>query len=146
MKSRIHRGSWARKTRTVFWTGWLVSLVLLAGGLEAGYKKPSTVPVDLKVDFGPAEKPAFNQTIEVEKDSTPKDAVSLVYPVLSGRICTSLHEVLAIDGIRPEPKKNRWWICLVNGSRGISPYRTKLKKGDRVEWRYIEEVHAGPNT
>jgi hypothetical protein len=99
-----------------------------------------TFPVHVKVDFGPAGKSVYNRVIEVEKGATPKEAVSQVFPVLSGKSCCSLKEVLAIDGIKVEPEKDQWWICLVNGSKNISPQKRKLRPGDIVEWKYVHEI------
>ena len=98
-----------------------------------------TFSIHMKVDFGPAGKPVYDQVIDVEKGTTPKDAVSQVFPVLSGKSCCSLKEVVGIDGVRVDASKGRWWICLVNGSKNISPQRKKLKKGDTVEWKYIQD-------
>lgn len=99
--------------------------------------QPKTFPIRLKVDFGPAGKAAYNGTVQVEKGTTPKQAVSQVFPVLSGKGCCSLKEVIEIGGVRVDPEKERWWICLVNGSKNISPHQKRLKAGDVVEWKYI---------
>jgi hypothetical protein len=99
--------------------------------------QPKTFPVHLKVDFGPAGKTAHDEIIQVEKGTTPKQAVSQVFPVLSGKGCCSLKEVIEIGGVKVNPEKEHWWICLVNGSKNISPHRKRLKADDAVEWKYI---------
>lgn len=99
--------------------------------------QPPNFPIQLKVDFGSAGKPAYDQTIYIEKGTTPKEAVSQAFPMLSGKSCCSLREVLAIEGVKVDPPKEHWWVCLVNGSKNISPQRKKLKAGDVVEWKYI---------
>ena len=104
-------------------------------------------PIYMKVDFGPAGlsasnpagKPVHEEKIFVEKGTTPKEAVSQIFPILSGKTCCSFREIMEIDGVRVDPAKNRWWICKVNGSKKISPSKKKLKSGDRVEWDYVEE-------
>ena len=103
---------------------------------------PGKFPVEIRVDFGPAGKPALTRTLEVDRKTTPKDAVSLVFPVMSGKVCSSIHDLLSIDGVRPDAAKNLWWILTVNGSRRVSPYRTHLKRGDHVEWRYLMEIEG----
>ncbi len=104
----------------------------------------ASFPVEVSVDFGPAAqkagKPAIAKEIFVDRGTTPKEAVSQVVPVLSGKSCCSFREVIGIDGIKIEPAKNRWWICLLNGSRNLSPHQKKLKRGDKIEWRYIEDA------
>ena len=97
-------------------------------------------PIRMEVDFGPAGKPSSGQTLYVETGSTPKEAVSQVFPILSGMSCCSVKEVLSIDGVRVEPLKSLWWVCLLNGSKNISPQKKKLKAGDVVEWKFIHEV------
>ena len=113
-------------------------------GLDSAHamgKKPQVFEITLKVDFGPAGKPGFeDKKFQVEKGTTPKEAVSQVYPVLSGKSCCSLREVLGIDGVSIDPMKNRWWVCELNGSRKFSPHQKKLQPGDRVEWKYIQNV------
>ena len=90
------------------------------------------------VDFGPAGKPAFEGTVEVEEGTTPKEAVSQVFPIKSGKSCCSVRELIEIDGVHVDPAKQWWWTCLVNGSKKISPQKKKLEPNDRVEWRFIE--------
>jgi hypothetical protein len=102
-------------------------------------RKPAPFEIEVKVDFGPAGKPAHSEKILVEKGTTPKEAVSQVFPVLSGKTCCSFREIMEIGGVRVSPAKNRWWTCAVNGSKKVSPQKTKLKKGDVVEWVYIQD-------
>ncbi len=121
--------------------GFLIFALSFSPPLYAMGRKPhKEFPVLMKVDFGPAGKPAREEKIFVEKGTTPKEAVSQVFPVLSGKTCCSFREIMEIDGVRVEPSKNRWWICKVNGSKKISPAKTKLKSGDAVEWTYVEEA------
>ena len=103
------------------------------------WPKHKEFPVTLKVDFGPAGKLAHEEKIVVEKGTTPKEAVSQVFAVQSGKTCCSFREVLGIDGVKIDPSRNRWWICELNGSRKVAPARKKLKSGDVVEWKYIED-------
>ena len=95
--------------------------------------------IQMKVDFGPANKPAYDQTITVEPGTTPKEAVSQVFPVLSGVACCSFRDVIEIGGIKINPAKNKWWTCALNGSKKVSPQKKKLKPGDVVEWKYIQD-------
>lgn len=122
----------------------VLSVILLSSVLsapaEAMSRKPETFPVEMKVDFGPAQKAGFSETLIVEKGTTPKEAVSQVFPVLSGMACCSLREVLEIGGVKIDPARNRWWVCRLNGSSNVKPYKTRLKPGDVVEWVYVEEA------
>lgn len=93
----------------------------------------------MKVDFGPAGKEGFDDDLMIEKGMTAKEAVSLIYPVLSGVTCCSLRDTLEVGGVRVDPAKNQWWICIRNGSRKFSPSHLVLKAGDFVEWKYIED-------
>jgi hypothetical protein len=115
-------------------------LAVLPANIEAAGRKPRVFPIQMTVDFGPAGKPVHAETIYVEKGTTPKEAVSQVFPILSGKSCCSFREVLAIDGVEVDAMKKRWWICLVNGNKkDTSPHQTKLEPGDVVEWKYIED-------
>lgn len=105
--------------------------------LAMGKRPPFEVTV--KVDFGPSGKAAHEEKILVEKGTTPKEAVSQVFPILSGKTCCSFREIMAIDGVKVDPAQNRWWTCRLNGSTKVSPAKTKLKAGDHVEWRYAED-------
>lgn len=118
----------------------LIILTLTPSTASAMGKKPAEVfPVEMSVDFGPAAKTGFKETVYVEKGTTPKEAVSQVFPILSGKSCCSLREVIAIDGVKVEPSKGKWWICLVNGSKKISPQEKKLAPHDKLEWKYIQD-------
>lgn len=112
---------------------------IMASGALAMAKPPKTFPIEVKVDFGPAGKPSFSETIEVEKGTAPKEAVAQVFPVLLGKSCCSLREILSIDSVSIDPSQNRWWVCRLNGSKKVSPSKTKLKRGDRLEWIYLED-------
>jgi hypothetical protein len=103
-------------------------------------RKPKTFPVYLKVDFGPAGKPYYANTVIVEKGMTAKEAVSQAFPIQTGKACCSVREILSIDGVKIDPAKNRWWVAELNGSKKFSPHKKKLKSGDTVTWKYIEEV------
>lgn len=122
-----------------------IALVFLAGlaiGIFPflGLAIPGKFPIEIKVDFGSSGKPALTQILEVDRKTSPKEAVSLIFPVMSGKVCSSIHDLLSIDGVRSDASKDLWWICTVNGSRKVSAYRTRLKKGDRLEWRYLKET------
>src|SRR5438067_1119001 len=116
-------------------------MLLFTSCLPSAYamaRRPRTFPVSLSVDFGPAGKPGFeDKHFHVEKGTSPKEAVSQVFPILSGKACCSLREIIEIGGVRIDPVKNRWWICELNGSRRFSPVKKKLKPGDVVAWKYI---------
>ena len=126
------------KTKAILISIFLVSSFFPAN-LQAMDKRPKTFPIELKVDFGPAQKPAVLKSVIVEKGMTPKDAVSQVFPVQSGMACCSLKELIGIDGTVIDPARNRWWTCSLNGSKKLSPHKKKLKAGDVVEWKYAEE-------
>lgn len=120
----------------------LLGLVFIVGSAAPAFsmgRKPEPFQIEVKVDFGPAGKPSHAEKIFVEKGTTPKEAVSQVFPVLSGKTCCSYREIMEIGGVRVDPAKNRWWTCAVNGSKKVSPQKKKLKKGDMVEWVYIQD-------
>lgn len=130
----------AKKANSFF--KFLILTLLLVGISSSAHAlggKHKAFPIQIKVDFGPAGKPAHEETIYVEKGTTPKEAVSQVFPVLSGKACCSFREILEIGGVKIDPAKNYWWTCLVNGSKKVSPQKKKLKQGDVVEWKYIQE-------
>lgn len=109
-------------------------MLLLAGCATA--RKP--FDVTLEVDFGPAGKPAVRQTVQVEPGATPQDATAKVFPVEKGSVCCDPRETSSIGGVAADPATNRWWYISINGSRKVSPYKTKLKPGDRVRWEYVQ--------
>lgn len=92
----------------------------------------------LEVDFGPAGKPSVQQMVRVEPGATPEVVLAQVFPVEKGAVCCDPQETAAIDGVAADPAANRWWSVAVNGSKKVSPYRTKVKPGDRVRWEYRE--------
>lgn len=120
-------------------------MMLPAYGCAAGASpralqpSPTKLPVMVRVDFGPAGKPAREKSFEVDQGTTAKDAVSLLLPIQSAAVCCNTRELAAIDGVWADASQNRWWTCRINGSGKIGPFRTELKAGDLVEWKYIEE-------
>ena len=103
-------------------------------------KSPERLPVSVRVDFGPAGKPAREEHLMVDKGSTPKDAVSLLFPIQSGATCCNTRELAAIDGVRSDPATNRWWTCRLNGKGDFSPFLRELAAEDRIEWTYVEQL------
>lgn len=119
----------------------LIAVVLFSQSADAFWgRKPKPFQVEVKVDFGPAGKPAHSEKIYVEKGTTPKEAVSQIFAIRSGKTCCSFREIMEIDGVRVDPAKNRWWTCAVNGSKKVSPAKKKLKPGDVVEWKYAQDA------
>jgi len=92
--------------------------------------------VTLEVDFGPAGKPSVHRTLQVEKGATPEIVTAMAFPVEKGSVCCDPREVAVIDGVATDPAANRWWTVSLNGSKKVSPYKTKLKPGDVVRWEY----------
>lgn len=124
-------------------TALFVVLVAFSGHFKSQNglgSKPKLFDVVLKVDFGPSGKLAHEWKLEVEDGTTANEVVSRIFPVRSGMSCCSLRELIEIDGVAIDPAKNRWWTCSINSSkRGFTPHRTKLKAGDVVEWKFIED-------
>lgn len=113
----------------------LASLVLFSGCVTAPVA-PRIFPVTLEADFGPAGKPAVRQVVQVDRGATPQDATAKVFPLENGSVCCDPREVSTIDGVASDPATNRWWTVSINGSKKVSPYKTRLKAGDVVRWEY----------
>lgn len=92
--------------------------------------------VTVEADFGPAGKQAVRQVVQVKPGATPKDATAQVFPLEKGAVCCDPREVAVIDGVAADPATNRWWTVSINGSKKVSPYKTKLQPGDVVRWEY----------
>lgn len=112
--------------------GVLIACLLVAGCATA--RQP--FDVTLEVDFGPAGKPAVRQTVQVEPGATPQDATARVFPVEKGSVCCDPRETSSIGGVAADPAANKWWAVSINGSKKVSPYKTKLAAGDVVRWEY----------
>ena len=118
---------------------WVVPGCADAPAPQAAQQTPERFPVVVKVEFGPADKPAKEQRVLVDEGSTAKDVASLLFPIQSGATCCNTRELAAIDGVWADPAQNRWWTCRINGSTNIGPFRTELHAGDQVEWVYAEQ-------
>lgn len=123
--------------KVAFYFLFVTALFVSSGHAASQHAK--TFPVRLKVDFGPVEKQGYDDTLFVEKGTTPREAVAQVFPVLLGKACCSLREIIEIGGVGIDPMRNRWWTATVNGSKKVSPRKKKLKRGDHLEWVYVEE-------
>ena len=99
-------------------------------------KRAEPFDVTLEVDFGPANKPAVRQVVQVKRGATPQDATAKVFPVEKGSVCCDPRETSAIGGVVADPATNKWWTVAINGSKKVSPYKTKLKSRDVVRWEY----------
>lgn len=58
---------------------------------------PERFVVTVRVDFGPAHQPAHEEQLSVDAGTTPKDAVSLLFPIQSGEVCCNTREQLLVD-------------------------------------------------
>ena len=96
--------------------------------------------VTLEVDFGPAGKPPVRQVVQVGPGATSQDATAKVFPVEKGSICCDPGETSSIGGVAADPASNTWWTVSINGSRKVSPYKTKLAAGDVVRWEYKQNA------
>lgn len=111
-------------------------LCLAVTGCAGAKSQQKTFEATLEVDFGPAQKPAVRRVFQVEPGATPKTLTALAFPVEEGSVCCDPREVSVIDGVAADPAANRWWTVAINGSKKVSPYKTKLKPGDVVRWEY----------
>jgi hypothetical protein len=110
-------------------------LLLLAGcATLAAPREPFEVA--LEVDFGPANRPAIQRLVQVEQGATPEILTAQVFPMEKGAVCCDPRETASIGGVAADPAANRWWTVSLNGSKKVSPYKTKLKPGDLVRWEY----------
>ena len=114
----------------------VISALTFSGCAHSGVRaKPFKVTLEL--DFGPAQKPFVRRTFQVEGGgATAKTLTALAFPVEQGSVCCDPREVAVIDGVTADPAANRWWTVSINGSKKVSPYKTKLKSGDVVRWEY----------
>jgi hypothetical protein len=101
-----------------------------------------TVSITVRVDFGPAARPAVEMVVRVpRKNATPGEAVKQAFPVEKGAICCHPEEIKGIGGVSADPLNNRWWRVAVNGqSKNVSPHKTRLKSGDVVLWTYFQDA------
>ncbi len=128
-----------RMKKRIFWL-FLFAVILAPHPAMAKSRQPKTFPIRITVDFGPAGKEGVtDKVLFIEKNTTPKEAVSQVFPVLSGKACCSLKDVIGIGNVDIDPAKNRWWYCELNGSMKVSPNKTKLKRGDHLKWYYRQD-------
>lgn len=121
------------------WGGAGVVLALVMPMASHAELERKLIPVEVRVDFGPAGESAREARLMVDPGSTPKDVASLLFPIESSAVCCDTRELSAINGVRADPAKNRWWTCSVNGSRHVSPFKRRLRSGDRIVWTYVEQ-------
>lgn len=117
---------------------WHLFLVcfLAVGCATLGKRQAREFEVGLEVDFGPANRPTLQRVVQVKRGTTPELLLAQVYTVQKGAVCCDSRETAAIDGVAADPATNRWWTVSVNGSKKVSPYKTRLKSGDQVRWEY----------
>ena len=127
----LQKGAW----HLVFF---LIFVSCLIPSAHAMSRRPKAFPIQLTVDFGPANKKIYDETIYVERDMSANEAVSQVFAIRTGAVCCSLRDVYEIDGVAIDTDKKRWWYCLRNGSKDFSPSHDKLYPNDHIEWKYIE--------
>lgn len=113
---------------------------LIAAAPHESEPSSKRFPVTVRVDFGPAGKPAREERLMVDKGSTPKDVVSLLFPIQSGTTCCNTRELSTIDGVRSDPAMNLWWTCRLNGQSNFSPFLKEVEAEDRIEWIYVEQL------
>ena len=112
----------------------MVFLSLLVAGCATG--RPAPFDVTMEVDFGPSGRAPIRRTVPVERGATPEAALAKVCSVETGAVCCDSRETAGIDGVLADPAANRWWTVSLNGSKKVSPFKTRLKAGDVVRWEY----------
>ncbi len=114
----------------------ILLLCIFLGGCATGRQAFQPFNVILEVDFGLAHKPALHQTVQVQPGATAGVLTAQVCSVEKGAVCCDSREIAAIDGVASDPAMNRWWTLSINGSKKVSPFKTRLKPGDLVRWEY----------
>jgi len=120
-------------------TFFMAGTQVAAGDWLGNFLQPAGHSVRVCVDFGPAGRAAVEREVQTRGYATPKEVLKKVLPVEEGKVCSSSREVKGIDGILTDPARSLWWHVEVNGSQAVSPYKTRLRRGDLVEWIYEEE-------
>ena len=119
----------------------ILSFLLVIHPVFAEKAYSPTVPITVKIDFGPADRPSIEKKIRIQDQSTPKEALKSFISVEEGFVCCHDGEIKGIGGVGVDPIKNRWWLLKINGSaKNANPQKTKLKAGDLMEWVYSQEV------
>lgn len=99
------------------------------------------VPIQVRIDFGPAGKPLLEREVQILEGATPKEALKQIVPIVEGSACCDPAEVKGIDGVTIDPMENRWWRLKINGtSKKASPHKSHLKAGDVMEWVYFQDA------
>jgi len=111
-------------------------LSLFLVGCAMLHPVPQAFDVTLEVDFGPANRPAIHRFVQVERRATARTLTEKVCVVERGTVCCDSREIAAIDGVAADPAANRWWTVSINGSKKVSPFKTRLRPGDVVRWEY----------
>ena len=115
-----------------------VILCVALAGCATAARKPFNVT--LEADFGPANRPPVRQVVQVEEGATSQEATAKVFPVEKGSVCCDPRETAAINGVAADPALNKWWTISINGSKKVSPYKTRLRPGDVVRWEYRQNA------
>lgn len=119
----------------------ILSFLLAIHPVFADKPADTTIPITVKIDFGPADRPAIEKKISVRNQSTPKEALKNFISVEEGFVCCHNKEIKGIGGVNADPVKNRWWRLKINGdSKNVNPEKSKLKAGDVMEWSYFEDA------
>lgn len=80
----------------------------------------------------------FSHFLALWPGTTAGGAAEAVYKVEHGLVCCDSRDIRGINGLKVDPRKDKWWIVKVNGNRQNSSARTILNDGDIVEWIYDE--------
>jgi len=95
------------------------------------------VRVSLRIDFGPAGKPALEREVTLPRGSNVVDATRHVASVEQDWLCCSKDDVWSIGGVGPDTRLDRYWMWKLDGALGPNfPVKHALSEGERIEWIY----------
>lgn len=99
------------------------------------------VRVTLRIDYGPAGKPAVEREVRMPRGSNLVEATRRVAAVEQDWLCCSKDDVWSIGGVGPDTRLDRYWMWKLDGALGPNfPVKHVLSEGERIEWVYSGET------
>ena len=101
------------------------------------------IELTVTIDFGPACKQRFEQSVTVPEKSTVLEVLMGLVPVTTAPKYGMEQFVEEIQGIKNDFAQDRGWHFEVNGHRSNVPAeRYLVKHRDWVKWLYLGDAHC----
>ncbi len=109
----------------------------------ASVVSPAKVAVVVDVDFGPLHRAPLARTVQIAAQADVVVATRAAFEVEQRYLCCDDLDVWSVAGVGPDPRRDQYWMWLLNGALGPNAaVLHRVVADDRITWKLSKGATA----